>query len=113
MFVWSKDSKIASYPKASIRAAIPELAELWRNGAMDLVAPLRMSRVLSTPLPYAGSAILRVCACGVKNAEITPLLFCFCKKIARMSCSAYERGSSTLSFTRNDERNTSALFRLF
>ena len=73
---------------------------------MDLVAPLRMSRVLSTPLPYAGSAILRVCACGVKNAEITPLLFCFCKKIARMSCSAYERGFNTLSFTRNVERNT-------
>ena len=57
MFVWSKDSKIASYPNSIIRVAIPELAELWRNGVMDPVAPLRMSRVLPTPLPYAGSAI--------------------------------------------------------
>ena len=48
----------------------------------------------------------RVYACGVKNAGYHSPSSCRCKKIARMSCSAYERGSSTLSFTRNAERNT-------
>ena len=47
---------------------------------------------------------LGVCACGVKNAGYHSPSFCLCKRIARMSCSAYERGSSTLSFTRNVER---------
>ena len=37
--------------------AIHELDELWCSGAMDPVVPLRMSCVLPTPLPYAGSAI--------------------------------------------------------
>lgn len=72
---------------------------------MDPVAPLRMSRVLPTPLPYAGS-VSRVCACGVKNAGYHSPPSCRCKKIARMPCLVYERGSSTLSFTRNVERNT-------
>lgn len=85
---------------------MPELAELWRNGAMDPVAPLRMSRVLPTPLPYAGSAIRGYVLAGLRMRDTTALLFCLCKRIARMSCSAYERGSSTLSFTRNVERNT-------
>ena len=82
------------------------MAELWRNGAMDPVAPLRMSRVLPTPLPYAGSAIWGVCACGVKNAGYHSPSSCRCKKIARRPCLVYEGGSSTLSFTRNVERNT-------
>lgn len=49
---------------------------------------------------------LGVCGCGAKNAGYHSPSSCRCKKIARMSCSAYERGSSTLSFTRNVERNT-------
>ena len=48
----------------------------------------------------------RVCACGVKNVGYHSPSFCLCKRIARMSCLAYERGSSTLSFTRNVERST-------
>ena len=55
--------------------AIPELAELWRNGAMDAVAPLRMSRVLPTPLPYAGSAIWGYVLVELRMWDITPLLF--------------------------------------
>lgn len=48
----------------------------------------------------------RVCACGVKNVGYHSPSFCLCKRIARMSCLAYERGSRTLSFTRNVERST-------
>lgn len=48
----------------------------------------------------------RVCACGVKNAGYHSPPSCRCKKIARMSCLVHERGSNTLSFTRNVERNT-------
>lgn len=48
----------------------------------------------------------RVCTCGVKNAGYHSPPSCRCKKIARMSCLVHERGSSTLSFTRNVERNT-------
>ena len=55
--------------------AIPELAELWRNGAMDPVAPLHMSRVLPTPLPYAGSAIWGYVYVGLRMRDTTPLLF--------------------------------------
>lgn len=51
------------------------MAELWRNGAMDAVAPLRMSRVLPTPLPYAGSAIWGYVLVGLRMWDITPLLF--------------------------------------
>ena len=51
------------------------MAELWRNGAMDLVVPLRMSRVLPTPLPYAGSAIRGHALVGLRMWDITPLLF--------------------------------------
>lgn len=49
------------------------MAELWRNGAMDLV-PLRMSRVLPTPLPYAGSVIRGYALVGLKMRDTTPLL---------------------------------------
>lgn len=55
--------------------AIPELAKLWRNGAMDPVTPLHMSRVLPTPLPYAGSAIRGYVLVGLRMRDITPLLF--------------------------------------
>ena len=51
------------------------MAELWRNGAMDAVVPLRMSRVLPTPLPYAGSAIWGYVLVGLRMWDITPLLF--------------------------------------
>ena len=51
------------------------MAELWRNGAMDAVAQLRMSRVLPTPLPYAGSAIWGYVLVGLRMWDITPLLF--------------------------------------
>lgn len=51
------------------------MAELWRNGAMDAVAPLRMSRVLPTPLPYAGSAIWGYVLVGLRMWDITLLLF--------------------------------------
>lgn len=51
------------------------MAELWRNGAMDAVAPLRMSRVLPTPLPYAGSVIWGYVLVGLRMWDITPLLF--------------------------------------
>lgn len=46
----------------------------------------------------------RVCACGVKNAGYHSPPSCLCKRIARMSCSAYERGSS---FTRNSNETLS------
>lgn len=49
---------------------------------------------------------LGVCACRVKNAGYHSPSSCRCKKIARRPCLVYERGSSTLSFTRNVERNT-------
>lgn len=42
---------------------------------MDPVAPLRMSRVLPTPLPYAGSAIWGDVHVGLRMRDITPLLF--------------------------------------
>ena len=42
---------------------------------MDAVAPLRMSRVLPTPLPYAGSAIWGYVLVGLRMWDITPLLF--------------------------------------
>ena len=42
---------------------------------MDPVFPLRMSRVLPTPLPYAGSAIWRYVLVGLRMWDITPLLF--------------------------------------
>lgn len=45
----------------------------------------------------------RVCVCRVKNAGYHSPSFRLCKRIARMSCLAYKRGSS---FTRNVERNT-------
>lgn len=41
---------------------------------MDLVAPLRMSRVLPTPLPYAGSAIWGYVHVGLRMRDTTPLL---------------------------------------
>ena len=55
----------------------------------------------------------RVCACGVKNAGYHSPSFCRCKKIARMSCSTYERGSSTHSFMRNVERTHPPSFACF
>lgn len=42
---------------------------------MDPVAPLRMSRVLPTPLPYAGSAIWGYVHVGLRMRDTTPLLF--------------------------------------
>lgn len=42
---------------------------------MDAVAPLRMSRVLPTPLPYAGSAIWGYVLVGLRMWDITLLLF--------------------------------------
>ena len=51
------------------------MAELWRNGAMDPVAPLRMSRVSPTPLPYAGSVIRGYVLAGLRMRDTTPLLF--------------------------------------
>ena len=51
------------------------MAELWRNGAIDPAAPLRMSRVLPTPLPYAGSAIWGYVHVGLRMRDTTPLLF--------------------------------------
>lgn len=50
------------------------MAELWRNGAMDPVVPLRMSRVLPTTLPYAGSAIRGYVLAGSRMRDTTPLL---------------------------------------
>ena len=50
------------------------MAELWLNGAMDPVVPLRMSRVLPTPLPYAGSAIRGYVLVGLRMRDTTPLL---------------------------------------
>ena len=41
---------------------------------MDSVAPLRMSRVLPTPLPYAGSAIWGYVLVGLRMRDTTPLL---------------------------------------
>ena len=51
-----------------------ELAELWRKGAMDLVVPLRMSHVLPTPLPDAGSVIRGYALVGLRMRDTTPLL---------------------------------------
>lgn len=48
--------------------------ELWCSGAMDPVVPLRMSCVLPTPLPYAGSAIRGYVLAGLRMRD-TPLLF--------------------------------------
>ena len=42
---------------------------------MDPAAPLRMSRVLSDPLPYAGSVIRGYALVGLRMWDITPLLF--------------------------------------
>ena len=42
---------------------------------MDPVAPLRMFRVLLTPLPYAGSAIWGYVHVGLRMRDIAPLLF--------------------------------------
>lgn len=50
------------------------MAELWRNGAMDPVVPLRISRVLLTPLPYVGSAIRGYVLAGLRMRDTTPLL---------------------------------------
>lgn len=50
------------------------MAELWRNGTMDLVVPLRMSRVLPTPLSYAGSVIRGYALVGLRMRDTTPLL---------------------------------------
>ena len=47
---------------------------------MDPVAPLRMSRVLSTLLPYAGSAIWGYVHVGLRMRDITPLLFASVRK---------------------------------
>lgn len=41
---------------------------------MDLVVPLRMSRVLPTPLPYAGSVIRGYALVGLRMRDTTPLL---------------------------------------
>lgn len=41
---------------------------------MDLVVPLRMSRVLPTPLPYAGSVIRGYELVGLRMLDTTPLL---------------------------------------
>lgn len=41
---------------------------------MDPVAPLRMSRVLPTPLPYAGSAIRGYMLVGLRMRDTTPPL---------------------------------------
>ena len=41
---------------------------------MDPVAPLCMSRVLPTPLPYAGSAIRGYVLVGLRMRDTTPLL---------------------------------------
>ena len=41
---------------------------------MDLVVPLRMSRVLPTPLPYAGSAIWGYVHVELRMRDTTPLL---------------------------------------
>ena len=50
------------------------MAEFWRNGAIDPVAPLRMSRVLPTTQPYAGSAIWGDVHVGLRMRDTTPLL---------------------------------------
>ena len=42
---------------------------------MDLVVPLRISRVLPTPLPYAGSVIRGYALVGLRMRDTTPLLF--------------------------------------
>lgn len=41
---------------------------------MDPVVPLRMSRVLPTPLPYARSAIRGYVLAGLRMRDTTPLL---------------------------------------
>lgn len=41
---------------------------------MDPVVPLRMSRVLPTPLPYAGSAIQGYVLVGLRMRDTNPLL---------------------------------------
>ena len=47
---------------------------------MDLVVPLRMSRVLPTPLLYAGSAIRGYALVGLRMRDTTPLLFASVKE---------------------------------
>ena len=82
------------------------MAELWRNGAMDLVVPLRMSRVLPTPLPYAGSVIRGYALVGLRMRDTSPLLPAAVRKLLVGLAWFTRGGSSTLSFTRNVERNT-------
>lgn len=41
---------------------------------MDPVVPLRMSRVLPTPLPYAGSTIRGYVLVGLRMRDTNPLL---------------------------------------
>lgn len=68
---------------------------------------LRCACLVLCPLPYLmpEAPFCGYVLVGLRMRDIAPLLFCLCKKIARMSCSAYERGSSTLSFMRNVERS--------
>lgn len=54
---------------------MPELAELWRNGAMDTVALLCMS--VFCPLPYfmPEAPFLGYVLVGLRMRDFTPLLF--------------------------------------
>lgn len=89
------------------------MAELLRNGAMGPVAPLRMSRVLPTPLPYAGSAIWGDVHVGLRMRDITPLLFASVRE--SLVCLALLTREALAPFHSRGMSNETppALFRLF
>lgn len=93
---------------------MPELAELWRNGAMDPVVPLHMSCVLPTPLPYAGSAIRGYALVGLRMRDTTPLLFASVRE--SLECLAWFTREALAPFHSRGMSNETpplALFRLF
>lgn len=106
MFVWSKDSKIASYPNSMLLGWCTRIGwALAQRSNRPGCSVAHVSCFARSPT-LCRKCHSRVCACGVKNVGYHSPSFCLCKRIARMSCLAYERGSSTLSFTRNVERST-------
>lgn len=80
---------------------------------MDLVVPLRMSRVLPTPLPYAGSVIRGYALVGLRMRDITPLLFASVRE--SLVCLALLTREALAPFHSRGMSNETppALFRLF
>ena len=89
------------------------MAELWRNGAIDPAAPLRMSRVLPDPLPCAGSAIRGYVLVGLRMRDITPLLPAAVRK--SLVCLAWFTREALAPFHSREMSNETlpALFRTF